>query len=304
MPLFIFVSGYFAKTVNFKKIINLFLLLIIFQSIYKIIYLLSDMDFWWAYKIPYIQLWYLLSMIFWYLISLPLVKIKITKQTKYTILLFLLCIGVLSRFIPIDGYLLSYRRTLGFAFFFFLGFLIDKNELNKLRLFLKGRIKWIATAVFFLAVFIYLSIIDSSILDMIFHGSIGTEDLQMNFWPSVIYITNSYVISIVMCFAILTTVNNKKTYFTSWGDNSIYIFLFHMIFLIPLLCVPTLIEKIRNIFNKDILLMLLFIYSVAITMFLNSRIFIKYTTWLCNPYMATNIIVNKFKVKNKFRKVV
>lgn len=77
MPLFVFLSGYFSKSANLKKIFKMGVTLLIFQVFYVLLTKYSgfnDLTKLKAATIPVFHLWYLLSMVVWYLIVIVLNK--------------------------------------------------------------------------------------------------------------------------------------------------------------------------------------------------------------------------------------
>ena len=122
MPLFVFLSGIFAKEVlsrtDYRKIIwSLFVPLVVFQIVYMGVGQWAD---WGTYPpfAPYWLLWFIASLIVWRLV-LPLVASPIG-----------LCVAilgaVLAGFDHSVGYALSASRTLYFLPFFILGHLYGK----------------------------------------------------------------------------------------------------------------------------------------------------------------------------------
>lgn len=81
MPVFFFISGYFAKF-NKRKVFNVFLLYFVFQILYiSFSNLLFDTSLIYQIIVPYWLLWYLL-VYFFYLCLLPLID---TKKEKFSI---------------------------------------------------------------------------------------------------------------------------------------------------------------------------------------------------------------------------
>src|SRR5699024_11233596 len=67
MPVFIFISGYFAKRMNKSKIINLILLYLIYQTFFNVILFLNDDNpFQFTYGEPHFHMFYIVSVDVWY----------------------------------------------------------------------------------------------------------------------------------------------------------------------------------------------------------------------------------------------
>ncbi|MBC1458512.1 acyltransferase family protein [Listeria newyorkensis] len=92
MPAFIFLNGYFAKNVTWKKVLNLLLLYIIFQSFYAVITYVTHYGeiFTFRFTTPIFHLWYLVSLACFYAVAILLHKIG-----KYRIWSMLIIAGIL-----------------------------------------------------------------------------------------------------------------------------------------------------------------------------------------------------------------
>lgn len=114
MPVFIFISGYFAKF-NPKKIVcNILVPYVLLQILYTAFdhLLYGNAPFRLQFTTPYWLLWYLLSLFCYYLL-LPLID---TDRASVQLFVFLACVALalLSGFGQGFGYFLSLSRTFVF----------------------------------------------------------------------------------------------------------------------------------------------------------------------------------------------
>ena len=143
MPLFIFISGYLAKHINIRKIMNFLLLYLIFQPLFYLFNNIitkstfTEID----YIVPFYHLWYLVSMMSWYLFVFVVLQFKSIRTKKAVIILLSFVISYLSRFFTADlvqlanefnpeiySYSYSFQRTLTFAPYFLLGFFMGQDK--------------------------------------------------------------------------------------------------------------------------------------------------------------------------------
>lgn len=278
MPLFIIISGYLAKNIDWKKIINFLLLYLIFQTIFNLVYSVISPQF--DYTIPYFHLWYLVSMGTWYILAYPLTKKQLSLSSKLIVLSSALIISLLSRYIVIDGlnnYFLSYQRSLSYLFFFFLGFILNTKDIIQIYSLIKNKLfTW---AILFVIVGL-IHLVNNEDLELIFRGAFNVSTSNLSGSQYFIQITFGYLISVFMCFIISNLVTNRTSYLTKWGDNSLYIFIFHAFFVIPFQLFPSLLARLHPL----LILVGFGLLSLFVTTLLSSGWFIKYTNKICNPY--------------------
>src|SRR5690606_4345837 len=198
MPLFILISGYFAKNVKLWKIINLILLYGIFQTFFNWFqFIIGDTtSFSKHYGTPIYHLWYIVSLGFWYTLAYAINKLHFNKYGKFIILLTIFVIAFLSRwytndivsfmqgYIPnFSSYTLSFQRTLTFAPFFFAGFFLTKDALYKTyNLITQKTTMLLMTITMF---FCFLIFDRKPVVELIYRGGFGTDRFLLptdNFW--------------------------------------------------------------------------------------------------------------------------
>ena len=134
MPLFVFVSGYFSKRIykdgkyNFKKILYLIKAYILFVVAIQAVYAISGfrsfrkIDFFAQSGAP----WYLFAMIAWYLM-IPLIR----KFKPLPVIIVNIVLALAAGFFKNVGDFLCLSRILVFGPFFFLGYYMEQQMLEK-----------------------------------------------------------------------------------------------------------------------------------------------------------------------------
>lgn len=143
MPLFVFMSGYFAKTFykngryNYQKVLYLLKAYIIFVVAIQLVYAangyqkFSQINFFSQSGAP----WYLLAMIAWYL-TIPLVRRCHPLPVLAVSVVFALAAGFFRNI----GDFLCLSRILVFGPFFYLGYYMERESMRKLLTARYGRI--------------------------------------------------------------------------------------------------------------------------------------------------------------------
>lgn len=141
MPAFIFLNGYFSKRPSIKKVINLILLYVIFQTFYCVYryYAGNFSVIQFTYGSPHTHLWYIVSLGSWYALAIILKKINVRKILQAALLILLLGLSFYSRFYAdqiiefikiyysnMHTQTLSILRTFVFLPFFLAGFIVQK----------------------------------------------------------------------------------------------------------------------------------------------------------------------------------
>lgn len=301
MPLFILVSGYFAKKASFKKVLNFILLYLIFQPLCRsfIIILDPERTFRFKYEIPYFHLWYLVSIIAWYLMAIGVKSTPLKNVNKVVFIIGCFIVGILSKFFTepvVDliknydsdfySYTLSYQRTLSFLPFFFLGFYLSEEAMHRIYHSLKAKRE--VTLATVTSIFFYFIFADSTNKVKILKGSYGAYQMKGAILHTSIDILVGYIIALAMCYVLLNAITDKKCFLTKWGDHSLPIFLFHSFFVMYIKRL-TFLEHM----NAGLLLIIMLMASFFIVLVLGSDIFVKRTYYLWHPIDVYKIIGKK-----------
>ena len=303
MPLFIFISGYFAKRASVKKALNFLLLYLIFQPIFRGFYyvLYPNSPFKLNLDVPYFHLWYLVSMAGWYFFAVGVRKLQLSDRIKIILSGAFFAFGIASKYLSgpivtivdhIDpkfySYTLSYQRTLSFLPFFLAGLILTEDNMKKLQNTIK--LKKLTPILGIVSVYTYFILADHTNLEKVLKGSYGIEELKGTISHISLQIIIGYLVAIAMSFLLLNLIGNKKSFLTRLGDHSLPIYLFHAFFVM-------IVKKI-SLFKEIppvILLSILFLISMSIVWLLSSRIIIQSTYYLWHPSEVLKVSVKKLK---------
>lgn len=296
MPLFVFISGLLAKRARIDKVVNFLLIYLIFQTIYLIglpyIYG-STMHF--SIITPYYHMWYILSLSFWYLVAILVNKINLKTWQKIAFVIFLIIISATSRLFTneivnfistyksgVTSFTLSFQRTLYFAPFFFIGFFLNKEWWDKIANSIKYR-KIFSIISIALVVYVFQKV-DKTHLDSLYRGSTGYEVHDYALFE----IAFSYLSAILLCYAVINLMSNKRNLLTHWGDRTLTIYLLHPFFM------WILYKSVQNInvgayYPKITILA----YTFVICMLLSSKIVLKISEPIINPLNTIKRIKNE-----------
>lgn len=131
MPVFIFLSGFFAKFNSSKIIFHQIYPYILFQILYiafhyLVLYPNADGTVPWQFTTPYWLLWYMMAMIFYYMLT-PLLNQQ--KLWQCGIVVLLCCIlSILAGYENNFGFFLTLSRFFVFLPYFVLGYYIGRRK--------------------------------------------------------------------------------------------------------------------------------------------------------------------------------
>ncbi len=270
MPLFIFISGYFAKA-NTKGIKNLLQVFVKYEIIYALVY---GILFWGSATItsefksildilsyvsqPIWVLWFILSLVSW-----KLLLIIYEKYPKTSVFILVACIGF--NFIPFNFRILSLGRTLSFFPYFLTGYLASKHQFNFDKLLLRK------TAFVYLSIFIvgFWVMYSTTLTDNVLYGTDSFINQDISIFSLALIKTNVYLIATALSILVYNLVPERRLQISSIGTKTMPIFLLHplVIWILMRISFFTEIRKFNSVFSLIILLVL----SAAITLFLKDR---------------------------------
>lgn len=300
MPLFVILSGYFAKRVSIKKAINFLLVLAIFQPLYRGFMVLINEEklFDLSFDLPFYHLWFLFASVIWYLITMGINKLSLKTIHKIIIIILFFAIGIAAKFIagPFEAFIhsygfrfrgtsFSYMRILSYLPYFFIGNFLSKDSMVKLynTLYCYKPVKIILLVNMFLCI----AFLDTTNAEMIFKGKFGIVAMEGSLPYKITYVLLGYIVALIMSFFIINIVSDKKSILTRIGDRTLPIYLFH-VFIVNMIKKIALLDKL----HPFVLLPLLFLLAVLITLFLENNLFIKCTYYLYNPLEFFKIVKN------------
>ena len=235
MPLFVFISGVFAKY-NKKTCFNYLFYYLIFDiiSILLKIFVFQPTTTFSTSKILnfiFVPQWTL-----WYIFSLPIwvFSLKFIKNVTMRKVLIAFVVALIVGFIPVFNSVLSISRIFYFYPFFLLGAMCGGKNINKFLSYIKTnkniRMKILAS-IFLIVLFFLLLQFQNSISKSIFYGSSpynNIGDLFIRILNYIIGLSTSIAILIVIPFPS----NDKKSVTkltTIVGTRTLSIYLFHSI---------------------------------------------------------------------------
>lgn len=222
MPVFILVSGFFAKGASdrgylLKLVKRILFPYFLFQLFYSVYYLGIGKSSWDATLYdPHWGLWFLLSLFSWHLLLIVFKRLK-----PFYGISIAFGIGVLVGYLPFIGPSFSLSRTLVFFPFFLIGYWLSKEQLFNWQTVNKK-----AIAVGFLIAVFVVSYVTPSIPSQWLFGSHSYQALDVAASGGFIRAL-LYLVATLMVFSVLLLIPNKHYSFTPLGQNTMYVYLLH-----------------------------------------------------------------------------
>lgn len=228
MPLFVFISGYFAKNAIKSKNVNRAIMFFVMYLLIKTILFIVDkccglnpnLNLSTVNSVP----WYIFAMGAWYLISILLRNVN-----KKYIFVFSIMLALIIGFDKNIGDTWGLSRIIVFYPFFLLGLDINKEPLMNI---VKNRkIKIISVFYLIILILIFILFIDKlNLLKPIFLGKISYRALDNSIEPfGVCFRLGWYVIATITGISIMSLVPIGKTIFTKLGQRTISVYFYHAI---------------------------------------------------------------------------
>ena len=230
MPLFIFVSGYFSKTVvegkhlSIEKVFSFltlyFLMKFCFFLLTRYVFGNSEADF--KFLIEAGVPWYLLAMSVWFCITYIVKDIK-----PVFVIVFSVIIGIVVGYYKIVSVkdLFSLTRILVFFPYFIIGYYFNQNHLIKI---LKcSWLKWLSLiSIIILIIIIFLYGQDIYLFRGFLTGRNSFSSLERPFHGGA-YRLMFYGISILISLAIIYITPKGKTIVTKFGTRTLQVYFIH-----------------------------------------------------------------------------
>jgi len=216
IPAFVLIAGFFSKNTStiWKKILKYS----VFYFVFSFYYLLSFQTATPFLINPYWVMWYLLSLISWNLL------LKLFKHIKFAIPIAFL-IGIAAGYINGIGNILALSRTLVFFPFFLIGYYLNTDLFKIINIKTKIIAFLILTAIFYLVYFYQIS-------PEWLYGSLSYFKLGVSEWYAGTVRLYLYILSALSCLCVLILIPEKRFKITKMGENTIYVYLLHGIFVI------------------------------------------------------------------------
>ena len=227
MPLFVFVSGYFARYDAKKLLFGLIPLYIVFQLMY-ISFLRFGFGHTWLhiqFTTPHWIMWYLFALVFWTLLT-PMLEFSGKNRFSAFLAIFVsFALGLLAGFDGSIGYFVSLSRIFYFLPFFVLGFYAKNFCADFPNLFTKWRYRlsfgFMSLGIAAL-VFLYFERIDLRW----FWGAFSYESLSYSGY-SVHVRALKYFATVILSIFALSFVPRVKLLLSYIGKRTLPVFLLH-----------------------------------------------------------------------------
>lgn len=272
MPCFVFISGYFSKKgIATKRVFAQYVsLVIVFQIFYYLIEISSGTpvslrEF---FTVPYILLWYLLSLGCWVL----LLNV-IDEKYLFLIIVLSFVIAIISGASVVFGRTLSIGRSFYFLPFFLLGYYIKLKNASD-QCFNNKKIKTVSC--FLLAVFVICLCSGAIKLPypiQAYYGRVSFKTLNMPIGIGILSRITTLCMSLMLSFVVLNVIPKKRTFYTRLGDKTLTVYLLHYAFV--LLFGKVILSKIHpyhNFILPFIIIYAILIYAITANSYLNSLI--------------------------------
>lgn len=252
MPLFVLVTGYFARkslsgSQGRRVLMQIGLQYIIFQSLYSLLdnTLFHIHGIHQSFFAPYLLLWFLASHAFWRLIMLGMKRWSPIAQFTFAV-----AAGIAVGYLHLDGVWFSISRTFVYLPFFVLGYHFSFQTFTH---FFQKWIK-ISAAAFSVLLFILLAVWGSGIPVGWLYGNMTFMQLGHHEWYAGIYRLALYGLQLVASVAFLGWVPYQISRITDWGTRTLYVFLLHG-FMVRFAAISGLYTAISNPLGVTLLLL-------------------------------------------------
>ncbi|WP_035711234.1 acyltransferase family protein [Salibacterium aidingense] len=259
MPLFFFISGFFAKNATARKewlkpIQRLLVPYLIFQVIYTFYYYDMQGDPLEFHLLePHWSLWFLVTLFAFYFL------VHLFKFTPYMLIPAVL-LGTGVGFANADT-LINLSRMAVFFPFFLAGFYVKRCHLN----FIYYWGMKLAAVLLFLLAFLGFYLYAFDIPRNLFFGDETYQMLGFETWEGSLYRMLAYVLSAALSICFLILVPKQKIVISEYAQNTLYVYLLHG-FIFRYLRETSFYEGMDTVFE----VLLLMIGTAAFTYFLST----------------------------------
>ena len=229
MPLFIMISGFLSKKINFKKNLNILYTYLICQVlVFLLKYALGfkDLNQFTLLK-PNFALWYLLSLFLWKS-SLPYVK-----ETKHPLIVAVI-LGVLCGYSKDLGSFLALKRAITFFPYFLLGYFMTYDKIKNIRNKFLPSISIPILTISLLGTAFVMIKFNIPYENTWFNGGLSYITLlKHNYFYGWLLQLVVYTFSLLISLLVICTITDKKNRFLTFiARNTLYIYVWHIAFVI------------------------------------------------------------------------
>ena len=240
VPVFVTVSGYFAKSGppgvrQMKRLLtDIVFPYLIFETIWTVINWLVRGSFELDYTTASWTLWFLIALAVWRVVLPYLVLLRHP-------LIVSIVISVAAGYLDGLGSTLALSRTAGLLPFFVFGWAIRQSHVTERWLALSTAAIWrvrAASIVLFGVVAIVLAAGIGTWRDLLIRRFLLYDEQYQSFgygeWWAGLVRLGMIGVSGVLCVAFLTLMPRRLTFFSAWGSMTLYIYLLHAFLLYPI----------------------------------------------------------------------
>ena len=292
MPALILITGFFSKGFLrpgyiekiFKRILIPYLIFqFAFGYYYYFLYDRSEVNI--DFLNPQYTLWFLLSLFIWNML------LFIFTRIKYPILIAFL-IGIIIGYSDRAGFYFSIHRTFVFFPFFLLGFYLRKEHFEWVK---KAPAKIFGIVGFIIVWFVVDNLFTTREASLWFSGRYSYDAMEYIRWDIGLVRALIYVLSLIVAFSFLAFVPKKKTFFTSLGMRTAYIYILHAAI------IRTLYEYYLNDWVSELWhYYVILIFGILLSFILASRPVV----FLTKPFITGSIADFAMRPISKVTKVI
>lgn len=226
MPLFVLVTGYFARksltgTAGRKLLMQIGMQYVLFQSLYSLLdrTLFHVEGIHYSFFSPYLLLWFLASHAFWRILMLGMSKWTLSGQMTFAVLA-----GVFVGYLQLDGVWFSISRTFVYLPFFVAGYHFSFAAFSRVYTQHVRNIASAGSVLLFAALLIWGAKLP---LGWLF-GSMTYMQLELQGeWYAGLYRLSIYGLQFIAGLAFMGWVPLRQSRLTDWGRRTLYVFLLH-----------------------------------------------------------------------------
>jgi fucose 4-O-acetylase-like acetyltransferase len=261
MPLFVLVTGYFAryslKGHHGKKMLQTIgLQYLIFQTLYSAmdasVFQVEGIRH--SFFMPYLLCWFLMGHIIWRLLMLLFLHLKLKHPIWISA-----GIGVLIGYGGFENGFLSLPRALVYMPFFVMGYYFDYAKFQEVVTGYRRTIAAALSVAMFAILFIYAADINPRWL----YGSVSYPQLGHYEWYAGFYRIFIYGVEILASLAVMAWVPRFESIMTDWGKRTLYVFLLHG-FVVRF----AVVSGVFRYMDQPLAIVLLLVFAVGATILL------------------------------------
>lgn len=288
MPLFIFISGYFTKNINWQKykksFVSILVTYFVFQGFFSIGSILGGTFTWFDYFTnPLSVLWYIIGLLFWrfWFCIIPKAFIKLPLMLSVSLI-----IAFSIHYVNDQNYF--FTRIITFYPYFILGYFCPSNLITKIR-----NANRFISASFLVLLFVGLYFFVNHTFIFVLFGGIPYSN-HSSLFTGLALTAFCYILTAITSICVINLVTEK---FYKLGSTTLDIYLIHPFYVYTIY--QALILKYNN-WNPDLIVdILVGVVIVVICVFVSKLSITKYFT---DPVNAFKALAMQKTVKSAVRK--